>query len=411
MDYTLQFIFVLKAWRVVVLVISILGNWKVAKGDNEHAGRKLVDHAPGFISIDCGATKDYLDDVSGIFYKSDTGFIDTGTNSNISPENYYPNPEYPEFAQLSRNLRSFPQGKKNCYTLKPEQGKNSNYLINFFFYYGNYDNKNKIPNFDVYVGVNYMFTLDLNLDQMYILRLFDVIHVPTSDIIYVCFINTGSGIPFISALELRPLDKSLYPFDFGALKFGWRFNLGTTTGQNQHFIRYKNDVYDRLWYTYSALPNSVPINTSSVIDIQNNNDSYQLPSEVLRTAVQPSSGYHSLRFYFFNTPNNIGGIYVCFHFAEIAKLTQGKKREFIIDVNGGSYISEPITLDYIKPLSICLNQIFEGEFHFVINATTGSDLPPILNAFELYTVIPPFDLDKPTNSRDVTFYMTTAFQD
>ncbi|KAL4625493.1 hypothetical protein ACB092_05G030400 [Castanea dentata] len=235
---------------------------------------------------------------------------------------------------------------------------------------------------------------------MYILRLFDVIHVPTSDIIYVCFINTGSGIPFISALELRPLDKSLYPFDFGALKFGWRFDLGTTTGQNQHFIRYKDDVYDRLWYTYSALPNSVPIDTSSVIDIQNNNDSYQLPSEVLRTAVQPSSGYHSLRFYFFNTPNNIGGIYVCFHFAEIAKLTQGKKREFIIDVNGGSYISEPITLDYIKPLSVCLNQIFKGEFHFVINATTGSDLPPILNAFELYTVIPPFDLDKPTNSRD-----------
>ena len=182
----------------------------------------------GFISIDCGATKDYLDDVSGIFYKSDTGFIDTGTNSNISPENYYPNPD---FGQLSRNLRSFPQGKKNCYTLKPEQGKNSHYLINFYFYYGNYDKKNKIPNFDVYVGVNYMFTLDLDQDEVYTLRLFDAIHVPTSDIIYVCFINTGSGTPFISALELRPLDKSLYPFDFGALKFGWRFDLGTTTGQ------------------------------------------------------------------------------------------------------------------------------------------------------------------------------------
>ena len=175
-----------------------------------------------------------MDDVSGIFYKSDTGFIDTGTNSNISPENYYPNPD---FGQLSRNLRSFPQGKKNCYTLKPERGKNSNYLINFIFYYGNYDKKNKIPKFDVYVGVNYMFTLDLDQDEVYTLRLFDAIHVPTSDIIYVCFINTGSGTPFISALELRPLDKSLYPFDFGALKFGWRFDLGTTTGQNQHFLR------------------------------------------------------------------------------------------------------------------------------------------------------------------------------
>ena len=179
-------------------------------------------------------------------------------------------------------------------------------------------------------------------------------------------------------------------------------NFNVTINFSRSYLwykRYKDDVYDRLWYTYSELPNSVPINTSSVIDIQNNNDSYQIPSEVLRTAVQPSSGYHSLSY---SDPSsyNIGNWCVCFHFAEIVKLTQGKKREFIIDVNGGSYISEPITLDYIKPLSICLNRIFEGQFHFVINATTGSDLPPILNAIELYTVIPQFDLHKPTNSRD-----------
>ncbi|KAK7814035.1 putative lrr receptor-like serine/threonine-protein kinase [Quercus suber] len=157
------------------------------------------------------------------------------------------------------------------------------------------------------------------------------------------------------------------------------------------YLRYKNDVYDRLWYTRTALSNSVPINTS---DIQNNNDSYQLPSEVLRTAVQPSSGYHSLSYSNTELPREI---YVCFHFAEIAKLTQGKKREFIIDMNGGRYTSEPITLDYLKPLSICLNRIFDGgQFNFVINATTGSDLPSILNAFELYVVIPQFYLHKPT---------------
>ncbi|KAL0010247.1 hypothetical protein SO802_005355 [Lithocarpus litseifolius] len=405
MDYALELIFILKAWRVFVLVIGILGNWKVAKGDNEHAGRKLVDNVPGFISIDCGATEDYLDDVTGIFYKSDTGFIDTGTNSNISPENYNLNLDY---GRQTRNLRSFPQGKKNCYTLKPEQGKNSNYLIRPFFNYGNYDNNNKIPKFDVYVGVNYMYTVEL--DGVDITLFTDIIHVPTSDIIYVCLINTGFGIPFISALELRPLDKSLYPFDFGALKRGWRFDLGTTTGTQEDYIsfslsylRYKDDVYDRLWYTYGALPNSVPINTASDIDVQNSNDSYQPPSDVLKTAVQPSSGYRSLSFY--DPTNYTGESYACFHFAEIAKLTQGRKREFIIDVNEGSYISEPITLDYLKPLSICLDQIFKGQVHFVINATAGSDLPPILNAFELYTVISQFDLHKPTNSRDVAAIM------
>ena len=113
--------------------------------------------------------------------------------------------------------------------------QNNNYLINFFFYYGNYDNKNKVPKFDVYVGVNYMFTVVL--DRVYITFLANIIHVPTSDIIYVCLINTGFGIPFISALELRPLDKSLYPFGFGALLGGWRFDLGTTKGRQEYYIR------------------------------------------------------------------------------------------------------------------------------------------------------------------------------
>ena len=51
MDYALELIFILKAWPVVVLVISILGNWKLAQGDNEHVGRKLVDHVPGMSFI------------------------------------------------------------------------------------------------------------------------------------------------------------------------------------------------------------------------------------------------------------------------------------------------------------------------------------------------------------------------
>ena len=51
MDYALELIFILKALRVVVLVIGILGNWKLAEGDNEHARRKLVDYVPGMSFI------------------------------------------------------------------------------------------------------------------------------------------------------------------------------------------------------------------------------------------------------------------------------------------------------------------------------------------------------------------------
>ena len=48
MDAALESILVLKARLVVVLVIAILGNWEVAKGNNEHTARKYaVDNNPG----------------------------------------------------------------------------------------------------------------------------------------------------------------------------------------------------------------------------------------------------------------------------------------------------------------------------------------------------------------------------
>ena len=169
-----------------------------------------------------------MDEDTGLSYKSDKGFVDTGTNNVISPEHYSSDTL---FKRLLINVRSFPQGTKNCYTLKPEQGKNSNYFIRAFFYYGNYDDKGDVPKFDIYVGVNHWTTV-----EDYTRFIFSMIYVPTSDIIYVCLINTGSGIPFISALELRPWDKSIYPFDFGVLQNGRRFNLGTSSN-GQDLVR------------------------------------------------------------------------------------------------------------------------------------------------------------------------------
>ena len=208
-------------------------------------------------------------------------------------------------------MRSFPRGTKNCYTLKLEQGKSNNYLIRAFFYYGNYDNKNQIPKFDLYVGVNYWFTVEL--DNVSYIIYPDIIHVPTSDTIYVCLINTGSGVPFISALELRPLDKSLYSIGLAVVNNGWRYDMGTSSDKvfvrwisysffffffsqiillvhvkfghgilkgwifaSENFnatmtlfscSRYKNDVYDHFWYSFNKFSNWVPINTSLSIDV------------------------------------------------------------------------------------------------------------------------------------------------
>ncbi len=107
--------------------------------------------------------------------------------------------------------------------------------------------------------------------------------------------------------------------------------------------RYSDDAFDRFWHSFTQgfISKWVPISTSSDIDTQDINNSYKLPAQVLKTAIKPTSGYRALSFV-----DDIGSssrkYFACFHFAEI-ELTEGEIREFVIDVNEGDYISEPIT--------------------------------------------------------------------
>ena len=145
--------------------------------------------------------------------------IDTGIVKTVSPDS--PG----NIRQNAKNLRSFPQGTRNCYTLRPEKGKNNNYLIRARFFYGNYDGKNQTPVFDLHLGVNEWKTVNLTNAGPYGVH-YDIIHVPLMDYIDVCLINTGRGVPFISSLELRLLDISIYPTQGRALTKIMGYDVG-----------------------------------------------------------------------------------------------------------------------------------------------------------------------------------------
>ncbi|KAL0010254.1 hypothetical protein SO802_005362 [Lithocarpus litseifolius] len=104
----------------------------------------------------------------------DKDLIDTGIVKTVSPDS----PE--DLPQSQKNLRSFPQGTRNCYTLRPEQGKNNNYLIKARFVYGNYDGENQTPKFDLHLEVNEWTTVNLTNFGAYGYY-YDIIHVPLSD--------------------------------------------------------------------------------------------------------------------------------------------------------------------------------------------------------------------------------------
>ena len=95
--------------------------------------------------------------------------------------------------------------------------------------YGNYDSKNQLPVFKLYVGVNEWDTVKFSNSYDVVRK--EIIHVPRTDHIYVCLVNTGFGSPFISALELRQLNNSIYTTQSGSLILFRRLDIGSKTSQ------------------------------------------------------------------------------------------------------------------------------------------------------------------------------------
>lgn len=130
------------------------------------------------------------------------------------------------------------------------------------------------------------------------------------------------------------------------------------------------------------------------------NDAYKLPAQVLKSAAKPRNVSRTLGFNY-TTYSSTAPLdkryeyYVYLHFNEIEKLSDGKKRKINITFKHQAVPSKPV-LDYLKPVT--LNFKTQGDVLFNISATSDSDAPPILNAFEIYKLIT--QLDSPTYAQD-----------
>ncbi|CAN6564487.1 unnamed protein product [Malus baccata var. baccata] len=332
-----------------------------------------------FISIDCGSpSKLYEDTDTNITYSPDGDYIDTGIKQNISSEFSYPkNPNLP--FPLS-DLRSFPQGNKNCYALKPEAGNGSLNLIRATFLYGNYDGENKLPEFDLYLGVNFWSTVRFENASDIVTK--EILGFAESNTVDICLINKGLGTPFISALEFRPLNSSTYGTEFGtsaSLVLIERLDIGQGNGTG----RYGDDVYDRIWSRHIS-PSWDPVSTSSSITTYENG--YRVPLEVIRTAATPQNASEPLDLYW-NTIDMNAQFYVFMYFAEVEKLEKNQSRKFNISWNG-SPLFGPFTPRYLQADVISNSRALVGKDHEIsLHKTEDSSLPPILNAVEVFQVM------------------------
>ncbi|XP_078153697.1 putative LRR receptor-like serine/threonine-protein kinase At1g51820 [Carex rostrata] len=382
------------------LLILVLLVFVCVQGQNPNSN--------GFINIDCGVTSNtsYVDSFTGLTYVSDDQYIDTGLNDKVS--SYYT--PYKEYQDLE-TLRKFPNGTKNCYTLTPVT-EGLKYLVRATFYYGNYDGLEKNPSFDLYFGVNFWFTVSISRpDYFYAPK---IIAIAPANCIQVCLVNKGLGTPFISALELRPLSSTLYELANAtqSLNLSSRVDMGSNNSLESLLLvasRYPDDEHDRLWYSYTESSwNS--ISTGSVID----GFTFEVPSRVLQTAAVPSIENNSIDITW-STPNRSTIFFVVLHFAEIQIVQNTSLREFDVYANGEQADKDPVPLKYLTAGFVSYTTTFLTNYNVSLKSSTRATLPPILNAYELYTILPvtmlPTDAtDAATIAKEALTTLKTAFQ-
>ncbi|KAL4189357.1 hypothetical protein AMTRI_Chr08g206630 [Amborella trichopoda] len=155
---------------------------------------------PGFFSIDCGGTEKFLDEI-GLEWTPDKLVCGNAANISVGSENTKP----------YTTLRYFPaDSRKYCYTLSVEARKR--YLVRASFLYGNFDRNDVYPKFDISLGATHWSTIVISDADTIEVR--ELIFLATSPSISVCLSNASTGQPFISTLELRQFNGSMYYTDF-----------------------------------------------------------------------------------------------------------------------------------------------------------------------------------------------------
>ncbi|CAL4898566.1 unnamed protein product [Urochloa decumbens] len=151
---------------------------------------------------------------------------------------------------------------------------------------------------------------------------------------------------------------------------------------------YPFDPYDRLWQTYGDIAGWTNLTTSATVDVSSIT-SFDKPTMILESASTPVNATR-MDFTWSSDPsiNSDDTPYLfMLYFAELQRVSSYAMRRFDILVdnvtwNGSQhYIPKYLSAEVVKTVVKG-----PGQHDFSLVATPDSTLPPILNAFEIYSV-------------------------
>ncbi|KAJ1689492.1 hypothetical protein LUZ63_013647 [Rhynchospora breviuscula] len=126
---------------------------------------------------------------------------------------------------------------------------------------------------------------------------------------------------------------------------------------------------------------------------------FEVPSLVLQTAAVPLSPNGSIEITW-SASDKSTSYFVGLHFAEIQVLQNNSLREFYIYANGELVFKDAVPLDYLTTSYAYYTRNGYTDYNMSLVSSARATLPPIINAFELYTVVPVTFL--PTDNGDAS---------
>ncbi|CAJ2632680.1 unnamed protein product [Trifolium pratense] len=292
----------------------------------------------GFISLDCGGTESFTDEI-GLEWTPDNK-VNYGETSTISVAN--------ETRKQYTTLRHFPaDSRKYCYTL--DVVSRTRYLLRASFLYGNFDTNNFYPKFDISVGATHWSTIVISDANSIETR--ELIFLASSSTVSVCLSNATTGQPFISTLELRQFNGSIY------------------------FTQYEQQFY---------LSVSARINFGAESDAP---ISEMPPMKVMQTAVVGTAGSLTYRLNLEGFPGNAWAVT---YFAEIEDLRPNESRKFRLVLPGQAELSKAIV--NIEENALGKYRLYEPGYtnltlpfvlSFKFGKTSDSSKGPLVNAMEI----------------------------